>query len=133
MASRWYVSRVIGSGTENNPFRTEIQDVPGVQRVSAAINSNPDGRPEHQWTICRVKAPLGVFTEIDNLTRVINLGSILSGTSTITSTKRTALRTKLRALGEDIDTTDLTVRKLVLRLIRRHYRHVKQIEQAFPR
>jgi hypothetical protein len=103
--------------------------VPGVERVTAII-STPHGEPEHKWTLCRVTAPS--FTDVDALDRVISLGSILSGTGTLSLAQRTALRTKLQALGEDLEVDDTNIRKLVLRLARKHYRHVTRLAEAFP-
>lgn len=45
MSKRIYLSRIIGDGTENNPYRPAVQDH-GVN-YSGSMLSDPDGKPLH--------------------------------------------------------------------------------------
>lgn len=54
MAKRYYISPIIGDGSENNPYRPKVADH-GVA-WSGAIPSGPDGKPTSSWALVIVAA-----------------------------------------------------------------------------
>lgn len=55
MAKRYYISKIVGDGTEGNAFRAKVEDY-GVQ-YSAEIQSDPvTGLPLKDWCLCVVAA-----------------------------------------------------------------------------
>ncbi len=56
MPTRVYVCPIIGLGTEDDPQRPAIADVPSVTGWSALIATNSDGFKRFGWTVCRVES-----------------------------------------------------------------------------
>lgn len=57
---RAYVCPIIGTGTEEDPYRAQIRDIPGIGRVRAMISSNTasgpgQGTPRNNWAACWVE------------------------------------------------------------------------------
>ncbi len=130
MADRYYVCPVIGTGTDNNPWRAAAGDADNVTRASAVIPSAPDGSPLRKWTVCRINAT--DFTDVEAMRGVFRLGTRAQLSSTLTDEQKTTLRTNLREIDEDVELTDVRARDLILRLIRRHHDHVDDVLVAFP-
>jgi hypothetical protein len=129
MAERYYLAPIIGTGTENNPFRAAPADSK-AKRVTAAIKSNPDGKPTYSWAVCRVEATS--FTEVEAMEGVTRLGTKTTLGSPLSVGQQQAIKDKLQAVGEDLDAKDTTPRALVTRLVQKHYPHVKDVLEAFP-
>lgn len=74
MASRYYLCDVIGDGTEENPYRADLEDAPNIDGISAKIASGPDGRPVFPYCLCVVEAknhmPLRLRPNVDALPEV---------------------------------------------------------------
>lgn len=74
MATRYYICDVIGDGTDDNPYRADLQDAPGIDGISAVIASGPDGRPAFPYALCVVEAsnhlPLRARQGVDALPEV---------------------------------------------------------------
>lgn len=54
MARRFYLSQIIGDGTELNPYRADVADL--GKPYAAIIPSNPDGTPKFQRALVIVNA-----------------------------------------------------------------------------
>jgi len=52
MARRYYVCKIIGDGTETNPYRPKVADYPVSWVV--VLGSNPDGSPKKAWALVLV-------------------------------------------------------------------------------
>lgn len=48
MSKRFYICKVIGDGTEDNPYRPKVADYP--VSWSGMLPSNPDGTPKYGFT-----------------------------------------------------------------------------------
>ena len=129
MADRYYICPIVGSGSGGNPFRAKVADALGVRRVSAVIKSGLDGKPVHRWTVARVDAD--DFSAVEAMTKVFRLGSKAQLAATLSPVQKQAIKTRLQEWGEDIAAGDVNLRDLILRLIRRHYAHVKDVLEAF--
>lgn len=53
MSKRYYLSDIIGTGTEEDPYRVAAGDFSGI-RIAADIPTGPDGRPLHTQALCLV-------------------------------------------------------------------------------
>lgn len=126
---RYYLCPIIGRGTERDSYRAAVADVPGVQRVSAAIKSAPDGTPAMPWTLCRVIAPS--LTAVEAVDGVTSMGSKTGGTAALSVAERAEMQDKLTAVGEDLKAADTNLKTLRLRLVQRHYAHVASMKEAF--
>lgn len=130
MADRYYICIIVGTGTEANPYRAKVADGENVIRASAVIKSNPDGTPARKWTIARVDAT--DFTDIEAMTKVFRLGSRAALNLILTDAQKQWLKTRLQQMGEDVELSDIRVKHLILRLIKKHYPRVVDVLQAFP-
>jgi hypothetical protein len=130
MSDRYYLCPIVGTGTEANPYRAKVADASKVGSVSAAIKSNPDGKPTYRWTVARVEAV--DFTAVEAMEGVTRLGSKSTMESPLTIGQKQELEDKLQEVGENLDAKDTTPRFLITRLIKRHYPHVVDVLQAFP-
>lgn len=130
MADRYYLCPIVGTGSEGNPFRAKVADAAKVKRVSAVIKGDLNGRPIHRWTVCRVGAD--DFSGAEVVAKVFRLGSRAQLAAALTPTQKQAIKQRLQEWGEDIDAGDVRLRDLLLRLIKRHYAHVKDVLEAFP-
>lgn len=50
MARRWYLTRIIGTGSEEDPYRSVLVDQPTIND-SAVIPTGPDGHPLSDWCL----------------------------------------------------------------------------------
>lgn len=103
--ARWFVSRIVGTGTDTDPFRAKVQRLPGVTACVAQIPSDPlTGGPLRQWALCHVEATdyAAVAADPDvfalpNIAKDQLLGSL-------TLAQRTAIRNRMQsAFGLDPD------------------------------
>lgn len=106
-------TKVIGSGTMDDPYRADV-NVP----CSSIIPSNPDGTPKFNWCLVRLKDYEGAAG--------INLfkfpsGALTMKVSDIPAAKRQAIKGKMESFG--IDTSWIkgsNTLKEILRKIGRH-------------
>lgn len=81
--ARYYLSPIIGTGTESNPYRPKIADY-GVS-WACVIQSNTAGHPAKAWCLVLVEAPdqtaLRADADLDDFPEVL-LDSALSRLST---------------------------------------------------
>ncbi len=67
MAKRYYLCDIVGDGTDENPFRPAVANLPGVA-WSGEIPTGPDGRPLFGW--CLVIVGTKNHAEVRKLTGV---------------------------------------------------------------
>jgi len=130
MAERYYIARIVGQGTEGDPYRAKPGDAANVQRVSACIATDEQGQPRFAWALCRVIAT--DFSAVEAMSGVFQLGSRADLDRALTSTQKAAIKVILQEWQENIGATDIRVRDLITRLIRRHYPYVNDVLEAFP-
>jgi hypothetical protein len=63
MPLRWYLSDIIGNGTEANPYRSRIADF-GVSHTAVIPNAK-DGTPKHAFCLVLVQATLAQHQTIN--------------------------------------------------------------------
>lgn len=138
MPTRFVISRVIGTGTQEDPYRVKAQDVVTAQAVSlgqqakieAFIPSRPDGSPRFGWGVCRVVVGAG-FTipadsEIDVIPTIDATGAGLDSalSAAYTTTQFNNFKTRLTTRFPLCDFTDLARSSTVRFLMRKLARHV---------
>ncbi len=97
---RYYISKIIGDGSDLNPYRTKVAGY-GVNHVSVIENDPATGAPLHAFALCLVNAvnhaPLLIDPDIDALPDV---GLDIKMSAVHTATKN-ALLSRLTARGFD--------------------------------
>jgi hypothetical protein len=104
MPKRWFLSPVVGTGSENDAYRSKIADF-GVNHV-AVIPSKPDGTPRFGWCLVKVNAASFAALDADADLDGFPLVSLDATVASLPAGVRTRLRTALERRG--IDTTDVT-------------------------
>jgi len=125
----FYITKIIGQGTEADPFRSAARDVSGVTRCRACISSNADGRPTLNWSIVYVLA--ADYDAVANTPGIIGIPAGIKLDTVLTAAQIIWLKNKAAALGFSINIpSGITVRQLLRALIKRHYGHAD--EHTFP-
>ena len=119
---RHYISPIVGTGSEADPYRPKIADY-GVT-WSGVIASDPiTGRPARAWSLVAVESEdhtnLLLDSEIDALPNIA-LDTLVS---TLPRTVRDRLKSRLDALG--VDTTGLSIDDPIRRWLRVIGRHLE--------
>jgi hypothetical protein len=127
MAKRYYVSTIIGDGSDQSPFRPAIEDVARLAgipiRASYEIASDPvTGLPLRNWAFVKLAATNHVAMAAD--VRVDALPDLTFDVqlSTLTNQQLIAIRNRLQARGIDVSqiTSTRTFRFLIRLLGRLH-------------
>ena len=104
MAKRFYLCPVVGDGTYGNPYRPKVADYP--VSWSGVMPTNAAGKPTAAWALVRVAAANHVAVmadpQIDALPNLDLDGKVAS----LSAAVKTALRTRLTALGIATDVLD---------------------------
>lgn len=120
MSKRFYISKIIGDGTEENPFRPKVADY--NVSWSGVIPSNPDGTPKFGFTFVIVNTrdhqPLLDDPQIKGMPE-LSLDAQISTLSKVTRDKMLAYFTE-----EGIDRTGLTLQSTMRDVLRRIGKHL---------
>lgn len=134
MPAKYYISPIIGNGSEDNPFRAKISDYPGVS-CSSIIPSKPDGTPRFTWTLVYVSgldfsaldADLEIKDVFEKFASGVSFGEIQvflksKTVGDLAVTKRSAVQTYLTALG--VDLTGVTLSTQLWDVVKRVKNHL---------
>lgn len=120
MAKRWYVAKVVGTGTNADPFRPKGVMEAGVSCV-ASIATNPiTGAPALPWCLVKIARASGDFTDFDADTDLdgFPLLSLDTRVNQLPAAQRNRIAAALTKYG--IDTSDVqgttTLRQIVRRI-----------------
>ena len=124
--SRFYACRVIGAGTEDDPYRPAIAGTAGVKRWTACIDNIARGQvsagtPRLNWTVLWVDATN--WTAIEANTAFIRLPALVDLSIS------PVVKTRLRTLGALTTTEAATLtepRQLLRLLVRKHYSYADE-------
>lgn len=114
MARRYYISRVVGDGTDGDPYRAKIADY-GVAHV-AIIASGPDGHPSRPWALCLVNTTNHAPLVADSDLRAIPVSALDNTLGSLTPQQRQFLRDMVEELG--LDTSEVTAQTTLRQLLR---------------
>jgi hypothetical protein len=121
MAKRFYISKIIGDGSENSPYRPAVADynVPWV----GVIPSNPDGTPKYGFCFVIVNT-INHQPLLDDV-RIKGMPELSLDAQIGTLSK--AVRDKMLAYfdEEGIDRTGLTLQSTMRDVLRRVGRHLE--------
>ncbi len=56
MSKRWYISPIIGTGTDDDPYRAKVANVAGIAGYVAHIPTDSAGVPVSDWALVLVSA-----------------------------------------------------------------------------
>lgn len=65
MAARWYLARVIGTGTADDPYRAKTADV--ATSHAAVIPSRADGVPRFGWALVQAPDAATLAADVDHV------------------------------------------------------------------
>lgn len=110
---RYYVCRVVGDGTENNPYRPKVANYP-VNWVGI-LGSNPDGTPKKAWALVLVNAVDHTALLADNQIKAIPDLSLDATWGTLSTPQRNAAKNAIEAEGIDLSwvNNQTTIRKIL--------------------
>lgn len=97
---RYYISPIIGDGTEFNPFRPKIADY-GVAWVGSIPSDPNTGQPLFNWTLVMVNAVNHGTVLADNAIDALPDFPLDGKVSAINTATKNAMLTKLEARGID--------------------------------
>jgi hypothetical protein len=116
---RFYLSPIIGTGTDDDPYRTKLSDY-GVNHV-AVIPNGADGRPLFNRALCIVASADHTQLVADGaIDRFPDL-SLDAQMSSLTNAERTRIRNFLTNRNIAITFTNTDTYRSVLRKIGRHF------------
>lgn len=111
---RYYISPVIGDGSETNPYRAKLSDY-NVSHV-AVIAGGADGRPARQWALCLVNSTDHTALVADAELRAIPVSALDNTLGSLTPQQRQFLRDVVGELG--LDTSEVTAQTTLRQLLR---------------
>lgn len=115
--ARIYICPIIGRGTERDPQRAAIFDVPGVRRCRALLRTRADGIKHFRWCIVKVEADS--WAGVDAVGRHIPIAAL---DRSIPSNLRQKIMERLD-VGDVTIPANATVRQVLRRLVRAHEPH----------
>jgi hypothetical protein len=118
---RYYISKIVGDGSEENPYRPRVADYP--VRWVGMIPPNPDGSPKYGFTFVLVAATDHQQLLDDPQIKGIPELSLDAQISTLSK----AVRDKMLAYfnEEGIDRTGLTQQSTMREVLRRIGQHLQ--------
>jgi len=121
MAKRFYICKVVGDGSDENPYRPKVADYPNVN-WTAIINSNPDGSPKYSFAFVVANTADHQVLLDDPLIKGMPELSLDAQIGTLSK----AVRDKMLAYfdQEGIDRTGLTLQSTMRDVLRRIGRHL---------
>lgn len=122
MAKRFYISKIVGDGTEYNPFRPKVADY--NVSWSGVIPSNEDGTPKFGFTFVIVNTQDHTALLADPQIKGMPELSLDAQISTLSK----ATRDKMLAYFDDegIDRTGLTLQSTMRDVLRRVGKHLSE-------
>lgn len=122
MAKRFYLSKIIGDGTEQNPYRPKVADY--SVSWSGVIPSNEDGSPKFGFTFVIVNTQNHAALLADPQIKGMPELSLDAQISTLSK----AVRDKMLAYFDDegIDRTGLTLQSTMRDVLRRIGKHLTE-------
>lgn len=97
---RYYISPIIGTGDETDPFRPKIADY-GVPWVGSIPSDPITGRPVHSWTLVRVNAQNHGAILADQTIDALPDFPLDGKVSAINTATKNAMLSELQARGID--------------------------------
>lgn len=97
---RYYISQIVGDGSDNDPYRAAVGDNAGI-RVVSVIPTGPDGRPTTAWALCLVGAKDHAALRADPRNDMLPDFPLDGKVSAINNATKNAMLTRLRARGID--------------------------------
>ena len=122
---RYYLSPIVGTGTEEDPYRPKIADY-GVSWSCVISSDELTGQPKRPWCVAVVEAADHATLLADTTLDAIPNISLDTLVSSLSKTIRDKLKTRLDALG--VDTRGLSIDDPIRLWVRAIGRH---IEPAF--
>lgn len=119
MEQRYYISDIVGDGSEMNPYRVAISGIPGVA-TTAIIPSSPDGKPLYTWALVSVRANDHAAIRSHPSAYALPVFPLDGKASGIGQGLGNALQNFMAAKGVAIDLTGITPYRDVIRKIGQH-------------
>lgn len=119
---RYYLSPIIGTGTEADPYRPKIADY-GVSWSCVISSDELTGQPKHPWCVAVVDAADHATLLADTTLVAIPNISLDARVSSLSKTIRDKLKTKLDVLG--VDTRGLSINDPIRLWVRAIGRHIE--------
>ena len=130
MVGRLYVCPIIGTGTDDDPQRGAIADVPGLFSYRGTLATDPStGRTTLPWAVCWVEMVNDDWTAVDADGRFFNLSVERLSDPPANRVTNEVIRQGAMARPEANSYT--TLFSLVDALVRKHYARIG-LREVFP-